>query len=173
MTASDPQGFEVVISGDLNGVPFTCGRSCDLHLSEGVGIANYRVTSVRGRTASGSSAWRRDGTPLILAVIVPPIDGQNGWHVSGVDVSANAFDVVPRLDSVCGSMDDGVIWNSLPLHLVDGIHPVLVRARDIAGNAALETKVIRVDTVPPVSLFTSHSNGEVVHGNVRLTGRRR
>jgi hypothetical protein len=85
LTASDPQGFDVTITGDLNGVPFTCGSSCDLPLPEGTGTANYTVTSTSGRTASGLSTWQRDGTPPDLEVSLPPVDGRNGWHVSEVD----------------------------------------------------------------------------------------
>ncbi|MDP1624691.1 MAG: Ig-like domain-containing protein, partial [bacterium] len=57
-----------------------------------------------------------------------------------------------------------------PFHLTDGVHPVVAHARDVAGNEAMANEVIHVDTVPPVSQFTSHSNGEVVQGSVLLTG---
>ena len=171
LTASDPQGFEFTISGDLNGDTFTCGSSCNLSLPEGVGTANYRVTSTSGRTASGSSPWQRDSSPPVLNLLLPTIDGRNGWYVSEVDVSANASDAISGLSSVVGSTDEGATWNSFPIHLSDGVYPVAARARDVAGNEALVTEVIYVDTVPPVSQFTSHSNGELVQGSVLLAGK--
>jgi cell division septation protein DedD len=170
LTASDPQGFDVTINGDLNGNPFTCGSACTIPLPEGVGTANYTVTSTSGRTASGSSTWQRDGTPPVLDFVLPPLDGKNGWYVSDVDVSANASDAISGLYSVAGSMDEDATWISFPIHFTDGVHTVTARARDVAGNEALLTEVIHVDTVPPVSQFTPHSNGELVQGNVLLTG---
>ncbi len=170
LTASDPQGFDVAVRGNLNGVPFSCGSSCSMPLPEGVGTADYSVTSSSGRRASGWSSWKRDGTPPILDIVLPVLDGRNGWYVSEVDVSANASDVVSGIYSVSGSMDKGTTWNSLPLHLEDGIHPVTFLARDVAGNAAMASDVIYVDTTPPVSQFTSNTGWDVVYGNVRLTG---
>ena len=170
LKASDPQGFSVTIGGDLNGTPFSCGGSCSLPLPEGVGTANYSVTSTSGRTASGSSTWLRDVTPPSINLILPPLDGRNGWYVSEVDVSANASDAISGLSSIAGSTDQRATWDSFPIHLSDGVFPVAARARDVAGNEATVTDVIHVDTLAPVSSFTSHSNGQVVHGNVILSG---
>jgi hypothetical protein len=171
LSASDPQGFDVTISGDLNGVPFSCGSSCNVPLPEGVGTANYTANSTSGRTASGSSTWQRDATPPILNLVAPLVDGQNGWYISEVDLTANASDAISGLDSVAGSVDEGATWNSFPIHISDGVFPVAARARDVAGNEAIVNEVIRVDTVPPVSQITSHSNGEMVRGNVVLSGK--
>ena len=170
LTASDPQGFDVTINGDLNGNPFTCGSSCSRPLPEGIGTVNYSVTSTSGRTANGSSEWQRDGTPPVLDFVLPPLDGRNGWYVSEVDVSANASDATSGLYSLSGSTDEGTTWISFPIHLSDGVHPIVAHAQDFAGNEGLESEAVHVDTVPPVSQFTSHSNGEVVQGSVLLTG---
>jgi len=170
LTASDPQEFDLSISGDLNGVPFTCGSSCDLPLPEGMGIANYTVTSTSGQTASGSSSWQRDGNPPDLEVILPPMDGRNGWYISEVDLSATATDVISGLSSLLISTDGGTSWFNPPMHFTDGSHAVLIHARDIAGNEVTASRLIRIDTVPPVAQITSHSNGEIVQGDVRLSG---
>lgn len=171
LTASDPQGFDVTINGELNGNPFTCGSSCSMPLPEGVGTANYTVTSTSGRTASGTTAWQRDGTPPHLNLILPPLDGRNGWYVSEVDVSVSASDAISGLYSFAGSLDEGAGWLSFPIHLTDGVYSIAARARDVAGNEALVTEVMSVDTLPPVSQFSSHSNGELVQGDVILAGR--
>jgi hypothetical protein len=170
LTASDPQDFDLTITGDLNGVPFTCGSFCDLFLPEGTGTANYTVTSTSGRTASGSSTWQRDGTPPDLSVSLPPVDGRNGWYVSEVDLSATATDAISGLSSLLTSTDGGASWVTPPMHFTDGSHAVLIYARDVAGNEVTVSKVIRIDTVPPVAQITSHSNGEVVQGGVRFSG---
>lgn len=171
LAASDPQGLDVTISGNLNGAPFTCGSSCNLPLPEGVGTANYSVTSTSGRTATGSSTWQRDDTPPILDIVLPTLDGRNGWYVSEVDVSVSASDAISGLYSFAGSLDEGASWISFPIHLTDGVYCIAARARDVAGNEALVTEVISVDTLPPFSQFSSHSNGELVRGEVILAGR--
>ena len=171
LAASDPQGFEVSISGDLNGDLFTCGSSCSLSLPEGVGTAHYRVTSASGRIANESSTWQRDGTPPLLNMVLPSLDGRQGWYITEVDVSASASDAISGLYSISGSMDEGATWNSLPIHLTDGVQPVAIRAQDAAGNETMVSDVIHVDTAPPVSQFTSHTGGQVVQGNVPLSGK--
>ncbi|MEP0805585.1 MAG: hypothetical protein HRF47_08855 [Chloroflexota bacterium] len=170
LTASDPQGFDLYISGDLNGVPFTCGSSCNVPLPEGIGTANFTALSTSGRSASGSSTWQRDITPPVLNLIFPPVDGRNGWYVSEVDVSATATDAISGLYSLSGSVDGGATWISFPIHFTDGVHPISAYPRDVAGNEVTVSETIRVDTVPPVAQFTSHVNGEVVQGDVLLGG---
>ncbi len=170
LTASDPQGFDLTIAGDLNGEPFTCGSSCNLPLPEGIDITHYIVTSTSGRTASGASTWQRDGTPPDLLVSIPPVDGRNGWYVSEVDLSANATDAISGLSILNGSLDGGTTWISFPVHFTDGEHLALIHARDVAGNEVTVERRIRVDTVSPVVKITSHTTGDVVQGDVRLSG---
>jgi hypothetical protein len=160
----------VTITGDLNGESFTCGAACDLPLPEGMGTANYTVTSTSGRTASGSSIWQRDGTPPDLAVLPPPVDGRNSWYVSEVDLSATATDAISGLSILNGSLDGGTTWISFPVHFTDGEHLALIHARDVAGNEVTVSRIIQVDTVSPVVQIASHSDGNVVQGDVRLSG---
>ena len=170
LTASDPQGFDLTITGDLNGDPFTCKSACDLPLPEGTGTANYTVTSTSGRTASGTSTWQRDGTPPDLAVSLPSVDGRHGWYVSEVDLSATATDAISGLSVLNGSLDGGTTWISFPVHFTDGEHLALIHARDVAGNEVTVERRIRVDTVAPVVQIKSHVNGNVVQGGVHLSG---
>ena len=170
LIAGDPQGFDVMISGDLNGIPFTCGSVCSLPLPEGIGIANYTVTSTSGRTANGISNWKRDVTPPDLVVSLPPVDGRNGWYVSMVNLSASATDAISGLSILNGSNDGGATWISFPIHFTDGVHQALIHARDVAGNEVTVSRRIRVDTVSPFVQITSHANGDVAQGDVRFSG---
>ncbi len=169
LTARDPQGFGVTIHGDLNGVLFTCGSSCDLPLPEGAGTARYVVTSTSGKTASGISTWRRDATPPDLDPSLPPVNGRNGWYVSQVEVSASAVDAVSGLASLNGSLNGGTTWSSFPIHCLNGDHQMLIHARDVAGNEVTESRVIRVDGVPPTARINPLLN-EAIQGEVLLTG---
>jgi hypothetical protein len=98
------------------------------------------------------------------------VDGRDGWYVSQVDVSATASDAISGLYSLEGSLDGGGTWSNFPFQLSDGTHEIQAHARDVAGNEAVQTRSVKVDTVPPVSEFTSHSNGDVVQGEVLLGG---
>ena len=169
LTARDPQGFGVTIRGDLNGVLFTCGSSCDLPLPEGTGTAHYIVTSTSGRASSGMSTWQRDGTPPDLQTSLPPVNGRSGWYVSEVDLSAAATDEISGLANLEGSTDDGVSWFPLPIHFTSGIHPVQIRVKDMAGNEVVESKVVRVDTAPPVTRIDPLVN-TVIQGEAPLNG---
>jgi hypothetical protein len=106
----------------------------------------------------------------LLNLIKPAIDGLNGWYVLPVNLSANASDSISGISLVQGRVDDGSGWVTLPLHLEDGFYPIEVRARDVAGNESTATDMIRIDTVSPVSDFSSHSDGAVVHREITLTG---
>jgi len=170
LTASDSQGFNVAITGDLNGVPFTCGSVCSLPLPEGIGTANYQATSTSGRTASGSSTWQRDVTLPDLDVILPPPDGRNGWYISHVTLSSTATDAISGLSSLNGSTDEGATWISFPIQFMDGNHRVWIDARDVAGNEVVVSRVIRVDTIDPIAKINLHTNGEVVQGEVHVAG---
>jgi len=170
LAASDPQGYAVTITGDLAGTPFTCGDACSLALPEGMGTANYTATSSSGRTASGSSTWKRDVTPPELSLDVPPVDGKSGWYVSALDISATASDAHSGVLSVQASVDEGVTWEPLPLHLDDGVFPVAVQARDVAGNVSTVTDVFRIDTVSPVTIIEEPVEGTLVRGTATLSG---
>lgn len=170
LAASDPQGYAVTITGDLAGTPFTCGDACSLALPEGTETANYTATSSSGRTASGSSNWKRDVTPPELSLVVPPVDGEHGWYVSALDILATTSDAHSGVLRVQASMDEGGTWNPLPLHLDDGVYPVVVQARDVAGNVSMATDVFRIDTVPPVTNIEEPVEGMLVRGSVTLSG---
>ena len=170
LVASDPQGYAVTITGELAGTPFICENTCSLPLPEGTGTANYTATSSSGRTANGSSTWKRDVTPPVLSLVVPPVDGKQGWYVSALDVSATASDSYSGVMSVQASMDEGNAWEPLPLHLDDGVYPVTVQARDVAGNVITVTDVFQIDTVPPVTNIEELVEGTLVRGAVTLSG---
>jgi hypothetical protein len=87
-----------------------------------------------------------------------------------VGLSASATDAISGLSILEASTDDEETWESLPIHFADGDHQALIRARDVAGNEITVTRSIRVDTVSPIAQITSHINGDVVQGEVRLSG---
>jgi hypothetical protein len=91
--------------------------------------------------------------------------GENGWYVSDVILSATASDPAPGsgLASVSYSLD-GSGWFSFPgsLSLADGVHTVVLVARDMAGNANTTTQTVQVDSQPPQVSGTL--GGTIVNG---------
>jgi hypothetical protein len=98
------------------------------------------------------------------------VDGKNGWYVSALDISATASDAHSGVLSVQASVDEGVTWEPLPLHLDDGVYPVMVQARDVAGNVSTVSDVFRIDTVSPVTTIEEPVEGTLVRGTATLSG---
>ncbi|MBC8333759.1 MAG: hypothetical protein H8E29_00700, partial [Anaerolineales bacterium] len=138
LTASDPQGSQLLISGDLNGSVFACGQgvtSCSLPLSEGMGTANYLATSLLGLSASGSTSYKHDSILPVINASLSGIGGENGWFISAVELSASVTETGSGV-SIFETTLDGVNWTaySAPLTFNDGSYAVQIRASDLAGN---------------------------------------
>ncbi|MDK1081479.1 MAG: hypothetical protein QGD88_08370, partial [Anaerolineae bacterium] len=100
LSATEPQGNNVLISGDIDGTPFSCPTgagtaSCSVALPEGAGTANYTATSSTGQSASGSIAYYHDSTPPLINGTYAGTSGSNPWYVSVVELSASASDPTP------------------------------------------------------------------------------
>lgn len=163
LSASDPQGYTVTITGTLNSTPFSCGSSCTLNLPKGTGTANYTATSsTSGMTASGSSTWAYDPDPPSLSSSVTAgTAGSNGWYILPVTITASASDAISGLASVQYSVDGGT-WQSGSSATVssDGTHSVAFRASDNAGNTSSVSNTIKIDqTKPALALTVSGTNG--------------
>jgi len=151
LSASDPQGYGVTISGSMAGTPIYCpGSYCAWSLPPASGgAASYTVTASSGLTASGGTNWWYDPTPPISNVSVSGASGSNGWYVSPVTATAGGSDSISGLASATLSVDGIAAAGSAIIR--DGVHSVTVSARDVAGNISSKTVTISVDTIAPVS----------------------
>jgi hypothetical protein len=152
LSASDPQGFALTISGTINGSVFTCaaGNTCNLALPEGNGSITYQVTAATSglSSATGSTTWKRDVTAPAVNAIYPSVNGLNGWHVAApVAVSAAGSDALSGLASAQVSVNGGG-WQS-SASLGDGIYMVNFRTADNAGNSSSVSRTIKVDSTLP------------------------
>ncbi len=157
LSATEPQGNDLLISGDVGGVPFACptgtgAASCSIPLPEGAGNANFTATSTTGLTASGTATYKHDSTLPQINGWLNGTSGSSGWFVSSVDVNASASD--PLHGSGLAAFDynlDGGGWQSFPgtLSLTDGVHNLSLRASDAAGNTVETGQTIQVDTITP------------------------
>jgi len=160
LTASDPQGYTLTITGSIGGAPFTCapGNTCTKSLPDGNGTINYSVTaSQSGKSASGTTAWKRDSTPPTVTQVIPSPTGSNGWFSTvPVHISANGSDTMSGLASAQVSVSGGDWGDSASLDL-DGVYTVDFKAVDNAGNSVASSRKVSIDTTPPI--FTSSTDG--------------
>lgn len=149
LSASDPQGFPIVISGNAGHVSISCGASCIVNLPEGNGLAKFTVTSTSGRAASGSLPWKYDASLPDAVVQKDGTVGAGGWYVSAVNVFGTGSDAISGVAAVDVSINNGA-WQPATVSLADGIYQVQTRVVDQAGWSALSpVQTVRVDTTQP------------------------
>jgi len=156
LSASDPQGYAVTISGNMGSSPIYCpSQYCAWNLPPASGgTATYTVTAATsGKTASGNTNWWYDPTPPISNMNLSGRSGLNGWYVSQVNASAVGSDSISGLASATLSVNGGAASGSAILR--DGIHSVVSTARDVAGNMTSRTQEVSVDTVAPNIFITA------------------
>ena len=154
LTASDPQGASLLISGDLNGTPFACPNGatfCAIPLPEGIGTANYSVLSALGLRDSGAQNWQRDSILPAINGGLSGIAGDNGWFISSVELSATVTEAGSGLSAFETSLN-GINWTpyTAPLTFSDGSRTVQIRAIDIAGNTEMMSHAVNIDSVTPL-----------------------
>lgn len=154
MTASDPQGFALTISGSIAGTSFTCplGTSCTKNLPAGSGTVNYTVTAATsGKTASGSTAWKFDNSYPTASISIPSRTGSNGWFKTlPVVVSVTGADTYSGL-AIARLSTDGDTWQPSSITFgSEGTSIVWYGADDLAGNRSdYSGQFINIDTTPP------------------------
>ena len=148
-SASDPQpgsGIQA-LTYTLGGVwqpyaaPFT--------LSDGVHTLLFRAEDAAGHTAEASISVQVDTQPPALEA---SLDGEqvNGWYVRQATLTASAEDGLSGLARLEYALD-GPAWRgyTAPVAVGDGVHTLLVRAVDVAGNAQESRLDFRVDGAGP------------------------
>ncbi len=97
--------------------------------------------------------------------------GTNGWFVGAVEIAAYAADSGSGLAALEASVD-GDPWTPLTGNLVvsgDGVHTVLLRATDIAGNQAISPAIeVPIDATPPITQWLQPRHGHVYVGNAEI-----
>jgi hypothetical protein len=180
LTASDPQGLSLTISGTIAGVPFTCpaGNSCSIPLSEGSGAITFEATAATSglSSATGSTSWAQDASLPTVTPIIPTPTGSNGWYItSPIAASTTGADAVSGVASMQLQINGGA-WQTTAAFLPNGIYAVNFRTVDVAGNtSAVESRTIKVDSVAPTLTpnfpAANGLNGWVVQGCIRFVER--
>lgn len=157
LTASDPQGYALTITGNAGSVPISCSGSCTVNLPTGSGVAAYIVSAATsGMSVSGSTPWYYDPTAPLSGVNVSGTSGTNNWYTSAVTASVNSSDAISGIASAVIAVDGGAAVASAIL--IDGVHSVTATVIDLAGNSSSKTTVISVDTLAPTITISALGN---------------
>ncbi len=141
-----------------NNAAVSCNSaSCNFTPPEGSGTFWYWAVSSYGDTsAKGSLAYKFDTVAPSVSLSSSGTSGSNGWYVSPVAVNASGSDATSGLASLtlsCGSNPCTIA--------AEGTTVVNASAVDVAGNSAVTSLTLKVDTVPPVpSLSLSGVSGK-------------
>jgi hypothetical protein len=117
--------------------------------TDGTYTVQVRAADNAGNTASSSKTVRLDTTPPTASFVLPPADGDNGWYLSPVTVSAVGTDTTSGVASQAVSLDGSSWVSSLDLSS-DGVYTVHGRVIDYAGNTTSITRTVSIDHTPPV-----------------------
>jgi hypothetical protein len=165
LSASDPQGQSIIISGTLDGVAFACpdgATSCSIPIdNEGSGLIDYQVDSATGLSANGSAYYQLDTSTPDLYASLSGVPGTNNWLISDTTLDVTASDSVSGAAYTVVSINSGAPTTyTAPLTFTDGTYTVEIITYDNAGNASQDTEFIQVDTLTPsLSLTTTGTSG--------------
>jgi len=163
---SDPNGTEVQVSLPDNGSGGYTGFSPAGPLADGQYYLRVRTWDKADNAAEWTTLFTLlvDTTPPSLSAD-PPADWQTQAHV---EFPVQAADALSGLSLLAYSTDGGGSFTALaspggagtasvPLALdyPDGVHDILLRAVDQAGNVTEQTVTVQVDTTPPAAQILS------------------
>jgi hypothetical protein len=117
--------------------------------TDGTYAVQVQAQDNAGNSASSTKTIRLDTTPPTASILLPPADGNNGWYVSPVAVTAGGTDTTSGVESLLVSLDGNTWAPSLTLS-ADGVYTVQARVTDNAGIATTVSHTIHIDRTPPV-----------------------
>lgn len=130
------------------------------------GMHNIFVTAAdnAGNVQAASYNIQVDGTSPTIVPSIAGTTGNSDWWISNVDINAAFSDATSGVATQSFSADGGINWISLPNSiLADGIHQLVFRSEDNAGNLTETTETLKIDKSLPLlsvsKMGTQGSNG--------------
>ena len=117
--------------------------------TDGMYTLQVQTSDNAGNTASSSKTIHLDTTPPTANFVIPPADGENGWYLSPVNISANGTDAVSGVASQMVSLD-GMTWSPTLTLSMDGVYTVHGRVTDNAGNVTNIIQTVSIDHTSPI-----------------------
>ncbi len=141
---------------------------------DGLHVVDLRAQDNAGNITYSTATGGIDGTAPALTTSTSGTVGQAGWFTGKpVIVDAVASDPLSGVAQIEYSLSGGAWVGGASVEVTgEGISTVTFRARDIAGNEAVGTATIKVDTLEPSSRFTSPADGSEswVSGEFTIVG---
>jgi ABC-type transport system substrate-binding protein len=94
--------------------------------------------------------------PDVSAVDLVGDMGDDGWFVSGIDVTITADDLTSGLDYVWGWVDSGdpEDFSGTVAIALEGEHTLHYEVADVAGNVVTGSEAFKIDSIAPVTTVT-------------------
>ena len=137
---------------------------------DGQHAINISVESVAGNAIGTGCNVDIDTTPPTQNLVLDGTLGNNGWYTSDVKASVTASDGGSGV-AYSTIADNGGAAQPSPVTLDDGVHSLQYVTADKAGNTVTNTSPsIQVDTIAPVSQFTSPAPSSLELGGFQVSG---
>jgi hypothetical protein len=155
LTGIEPvSGYSIIaIEGSRNAQNFACaGANCIVSLNEGNNSFTYWALSSWGDSSNmGTFTAKVDSQMPSITGAFTGISGANNWYVSPASFNGSATDATSGLASFKCTLD-GVALPSCNTITVnsEGMHSLVLTARDNAGNTRNISQNASIDTQNPV-----------------------
>ena len=147
-------GFSIyAIEGSLNGQQFACMNSnCSVPLNQGSNsLAFWALSSFGDSSSMEVLSANVDSEPPSVTGAFTGTAGSNGWYTSPVSFSGSASDAVSGLASFTCVLDGVALGACNPFTVTsNGLHNLVLTARDNAGHTRTLTQNVSIDTRNPV-----------------------
>ena len=126
-------------------------KSSPISLFDGTHTIFATAADNAGNVQAASTNIQVDGTPPTIVPNITGTPGLAGWRVSTVNIDAAFSDEVSGVASQLFSLNGGTSWAALPYSIsTDGIHQVVFRSTDNAGNLTEKNDTVKIDKSAPV-----------------------
>jgi hypothetical protein len=155
LSADEPVlGYNIIaVEGTLNGQNFACANSsCSVPLNEGDNNFTYWALSSWGDSSvMGTLNAKVDSQLPTITGTFTGASGSNGWYLSPISFNGSAFDVTSGLATFTCTLDGAPLGSCTAITVNnEGIHTLVLTARDNAGNTRTLTQNTSVDTQTPI-----------------------
>lgn len=141
---------------------------------DGLHVVDLRAQDNAGNVTHSTATVGIDGTAPTLTTSTIGNVGQAGWFTGNpVIINAVASDPLSGVAQIEYSLSGGAWVGGASVEVTaEGTSTVTFRARDIAGNEAVDNATVKVDTLEPSSRFTNPADGSEswVSGEFTIAG---
>jgi hypothetical protein len=142
-------------------------------LLDGVYTVDFKSLDNAGNATTSSQTVKVDTLPPALSTSIVGTLGNQGWYVSQTTTTISAVDETSGVDRIQFQQNEGGWSVGAVVASTDGVNDIAVRAYDSAGNVSTDALQIKVDSIRPVSGFTSplkHSTDTLIRGQYSFSG---